>query len=221
MNQIRRLVSRYWRVIRSGSTIPTGIVAVFFFLAGIGYMRAFDWSMEAGSTEEFCISCHEMKDHVYPAYTESGHYSNRSGVRATCGDCHVPHRWSDKVVRKVIATKEIWGTIIGSIDTPEKFAANRLKLAQREWVRMKKSDSLECRNCHDQSYFSSDHQGPASAYMHETMMRTGQFTCIDCHKGIAHVLPEIEDLALISPRVLEPKNRAPFDHAEMTLEQTR
>ena len=102
---MRTILARYWNLIRSRSSVPLGVVAVFFFLAGIGYMRAFDYSMEVGSTEEFCISCHTMKDNVYPAYAESIHYSNRSGVRASCADCHVPHRWSDKVVRKVIAPR--------------------------------------------------------------------------------------------------------------------
>jgi cytochrome c-type protein NapC len=159
-----------------------------------------------------------MKDNVYPAYTESIHYSNRSGVRAVCSDCHVPHKWSDKVVRKVQASKELWGKIIGKIDTPEKFAEHRLSLAQREWSRFRKNNSLECRNCHDESYFSSDRQGAPGTYMHTTMLRKGGFTCIDCHKGIAHVLPETKDLEKLSPDVLEPRYRPPFEHARMTLE---
>ena len=218
MSLTRQFFARYWRVIRSRSTIPVGIVAVFFFLAGIAYMRTFDYSMKIASTEQFCVGCHEMKDNVYPRYTESIHYSNRSGVRATCADCHVPHEWSDKVVRKVQSTKELWGKFTGVIDTPERFAAHRLTMAQREWERFKKNDSLECRNCHDQSFFSFDEQDPPGTYMHKTMMESGQFTCIDCHKGIAHVLPEIEHLELISPAVLEPEFRAPFDHAQMTPE---
>ncbi len=181
-------------------------------------MRAFDWTMAVTNTEEFCIGCHEMKDNVYPAYTKSIHYSNRSGVRATCGACHVPHKWSDKVVRKVQASKEVWGKITGKIDTPEKFAEHRLYLAKREWQRFRENDSLECRNCHDQSYFNFAKQGAPGKFMHKTMIDSGQFTCIDCHKGIAHVLPEIEGLDQIPPATLEPITRAPFDHAKMTNE---
>jgi cytochrome c-type protein NapC len=162
-----------------------------------------------------------MKDHVYPAYTESIHYSNRSGVRASCPDCHVPHKWSDKVVRKVQASKEVWGKITGTIDTPEKFAAHRLYLAKREWARFEKNDSLECRNCHDETFFNFNKQRAPGTYMHTAMLEAGSFTCIDCHKGIAHMLPEIEDLELISPAVLEPKYRAPFDHAKTSLEDVR
>jgi cytochrome c-type protein NapC len=181
-------------------------------------MRAFDWTMAVTNTEQFCIGCHEMKDNVYPAYTQSIHYSNRSGVRATCSSCHVPHKWSDKIVRKIQASKEVWGKITGKIDTPEKFAEHRLSLAQREWQRFRENDSLECRNCHDQSFFNFAKQGAPGVFMHTGMIETGQFTCIDCHKGIAHDLPEIDGLEEISPTMLEPTMRPPFDHATMSLE---
>jgi len=215
------MISRYWSAMRAPSTISVGIVAVFFFLAGIGYMRLFDWTMAATNTEQFCIGCHEMKDHVYPAYTESIHYSNRSGVRATCPDCHVPHKWSDKVVRKIQASREVWGKIRGTIDTPEKFAEHRLYLAKREWKRFEKNNSLECRNCHDETYFAFERQGDPGTYMHSNMLAAGEFTCVDCHKGIAHVLPEIDNLELLSPATLEPKYRAPFNHSVMTLESNK
>jgi cytochrome c-type protein NapC len=218
MDRNKSFFSQYWRMMRTRSLLPTGIIAIFFFIAGIAFMRTFDWSMAVTNTEQFCIGCHEMKDNVYPAYTESIHYSNRSGVRASCSDCHVPHKWSDKVVRKIQASKEVFGKITGKISTPEKFSAHRLQLAQREWKRFRKNDSLECRNCHDQTYFDFARQGAPGTYMHSTRLENGDFTCIDCHKGIAHELPSIENLALIAPASLEPKYRAPFDHAKLTLE---
>jgi cytochrome c-type protein NapC len=218
MSRIPKFLIDYWQMMRSRSQVATGIIAIFFFLAGIGYMRAFDWTMDVTNTEQFCIGCHEMKDNVYPAYTKSIHYSNRSGVRATCPDCHVPHKWSDKIVRKVAASRELWGKVTGAIDTPEKFVEHRLNLAQREWQRFRKNDSLECRNCHDQSYFNYEKQKAPGVFMHATMIDTGQFTCIDCHKGIAHDLPETKGLDEIRPAVLEPTIRPPYNHSVMTLE---
>jgi len=218
MSALPNFLLRYWRTMRRPSRVALGLVAVFFFLAGIAYMRAFDWTMAMTSTEQFCIGCHEMKDNVYPAYKLSIHYSNRSGVRANCSSCHVPHEWSDKIVRKIQASKELWGKITGSIDTPEKFAAHRLYLARREWQRFRENDSLECRNCHDESYFNFAKQDAPGVFMHKSVIEKGQFTCIDCHKGIAHVLPEIEGLDQIQPAALEPSMRPPFDHAATTLE---
>lgn len=178
------------------------MILAFGFAAGILFWGGFNTALDATNTESFCISCHSMKDNVYAEYTTSIHYSNRSGVRATCADCHVPHEWTDKIVRKVEAIKDIWGTIIGRVDTPEKFEAYRLTMAKREWKRFRANDSLACRNCHDQSYFDFSEQDHRSAYMHEHMLEQGGFTCIDCHKGIAHTLPETEDLDTLAPTVL-------------------
>jgi nitrate/TMAO reductase-like tetraheme cytochrome c subunit len=119
------------------------------------------------------------------------HYTNRSGVRAVCSNCHVPHDWTDKMARKMQASKEVWGKIFGTIDTPEKFQAKRLELAQHEWARFKANDSLECRNCHN--YDSMDFTGRACVRRTctATYLASKEKTCIDCHKGIAHKLPHI------------------------------
>ncbi|MEH6534582.1 MAG: NapC/NirT family cytochrome c [Photobacterium frigidiphilum] len=209
---------RYWRMLCERSTVSMGIVAAFFFASGIIFWGGFNWTMEVSNTEEFCIGCHEMKDNVYPSYTKSIHYSNRSGVRAVCSDCHVPHEFADKIVRKIQASKEVWGKITGKINTPEKFAAHRLSMAQREWKRFNENDSLECRNCHDQAFMNFDKQGAPGTFMHGEMITTGKFTCINCHKGIAHKLPEIENLDQISASTLEPTMRPPYDHSKSTLE---
>ncbi|MFO1189539.1 MAG: NapC/NirT family cytochrome c [Alphaproteobacteria bacterium] len=42
-----------------------------------------------------------MRDNVYAEYTNTIHNQNRTGVRATCSDCHVPREWIHKMVRKV------------------------------------------------------------------------------------------------------------------------
>jgi cytochrome c-type protein NapC len=196
------IVVRYWRLLRRPSTIAMGLVLAFGFFSGIVFWGGFNTTLDLTNTEQFCISCHEMKDNVYVEYTTSIHYSNRSGVRATCSDCHVPHEWTDKIVRKVEAIKDIWGTLTGKIDTREKFQAYRLTMAKREWARFRANDSLACRNCHDQSYFNFASQDHRSAYMHEHMLKQGSFTCIDCHKGIAHTIPETEGLDALSPAAL-------------------
>ena len=161
------------------------------FVAGIVFWGGFNTAMEYTNREEFCISCHEMENNVYQEYRSTVHASNRSGVRATCPDCHVPREWSHKIVRKIQASNEVLHKILGSIDTPEKFNAKRLQLAQNEWARMKKTDSRECRNCHNFESFDYAEQNRRSAKSHQTGLNEGQ-TCIDCHKGIAHRLPEVE-----------------------------
>jgi cytochrome c-type protein NapC len=159
------------------------------FVAGILFWGGFNTGMEATNTLEFCISCHEMRDNVYQEYKQTVHYSNRTGVRAVCSDCHVPKDWTHKIVRKVQASKELYGKLVGTIDTKEKFEAKRLQLARNEWKRMKASDSRECRNCHSFDGMDTEVQKTRARKQHE-MALEDKMTCIDCHKGIAHHKPE-------------------------------
>jgi cytochrome c-type protein NapC len=85
----------------------------------------------------------------------------------------------------------VWGNIFGTISTREMFVDARLELAQHEWARMKANDSLECRNCHGADYMDFTRQSPRAAFMHGTYLVSGERTCIDCHKGIAHQLPDM------------------------------
>jgi len=163
------------------------------FIAGIVFWGGFNTAMEATNTETFCISCHEMEENVYKEYQDSIHYSNGSGVRATCPDCHVPKPWVHKVVRKIQATNELYHKALGSIDTPEKFEAKRLQLAQNVWKAMKATDSRECRNCHDYESMDYTKQQRRGVQQHIEGFDNGE-TCIDCHKGIAHSLPAMYEI---------------------------
>jgi cytochrome c-type protein NapC len=168
------------------SVATLGIVGV---VAGILFWGAFNWTVEMTNTETFCISCHEMRVNVYEEYKDTIHYNNRSGVRATCPDCHVPKEWHYKMIRKVQATNELLHKALGSINTPEKFEAKRLELAQHVWKTMKETDSRECRNCHDFDSMDYMAQGRRAVNRHIEGFDEGE-TCIDCHKGIAHSLPK-------------------------------
>lgn len=163
------------------------------FIVGILFWGGFNWAMEMTNTETFCISCHEMYDNVYLEYRETVHYNNRTGVRATCPDCHVPKEWIHKVVRKIRASNELYHKALGSISTPEKFEAKRLQLAQNVWRSMKATDSRECRNCHDFDSMDYTRQGQRAVSTHQQGFKEGQ-TCIDCHKGIAHSLPDMSNV---------------------------
>jgi len=182
-DKIKSIMSRK---ILMGATVSAGLV---FFVVGIIFWGGFNTAMEATNTMEFCIGCHEMKDNVYKEYKTTVHYNNRSGVQATCSDCHVPDPWVHKIVRKIQASRELWHKMLGSIDTPEKFDAHRLVLAKNVWKAMKDTDSRECRNCHDFQNMDPAHQKKRAVKSHLGAMQDGN-TCIDCHKGIAHTSVE-------------------------------
>ena len=163
-------------------------------LLGVILWGGFNTAMEATNTLDFCISCHEMRSTVYPQYKKSVHFSNPSGVQAGCPDCHVPKNWTDKLIRKIKASKELYHWAMGTIDTPEKFAARKPQLAAHVWATMKATDSRECRNCHNFSAMDLKGQARFAARIHEEAMGAGK-TCIDCHKGIAHTPPPFGEKA--------------------------
>jgi cytochrome c-type protein NapC len=181
-----------WRTLRSPARhFSLGFLTLGGFIAGIIFWGGFNTALEVTNTEAFCVSCHEMRDNVFEELKTTIHYTNRSGVRATCPDCHVPHDWTHKIARKMQASKEVWGNIFGTIDTREKFLDKRLELAMHEWSRLKANDSLECRNCHDFEYMDFTRQSTRAAEIHDRYLGSGERTCIDCHKGIAHGLPDM------------------------------
>ncbi|MCP4493599.1 MAG: cytochrome C552 [Gammaproteobacteria bacterium] len=186
-------------------------VALFFMLLGVIFWGGFNTAMEATNSLEFCISCHEMEENVYQEYRKTIHYSNSSGVRASCSDCHVPDPWVHKFVRKIKASQELFHKALGTVDTPEKFDKKRLILAMNVWRTMKETDSRECRNCHDFDSMNPDDQKKRSRKQHINGMQAGN-TCIDCHKGIAHkkVHDQLSDEELAALEIPDENNKRPI-----------
>jgi cytochrome c-type protein NapC len=75
-----------------------------------------------------------------------------------------------------------------------RLTVSRLELAEHEWARFKANDSLECRNCHSAQSMDITKQSPRASVAHERFLFTGEKTCIDCHKGIAHRLPDMRNV---------------------------
>lgn len=166
------------------------VVGLLGMVAGVIGWGGFNTVLEATNEMPFCISCHEMRDTVYVEYQTSPHFQNPSGVRATCPDCHVPRDWTHKLIRKAQATNELFHWLAGSIDTPEKFEAKRHQLAVREWERMRASDSRECKNCHSFAAMAFHKQSMKAARAMRDAAQAGK-TCIDCHKAVAHRMPDV------------------------------
>jgi len=181
-------VRRLWNALWRPSAYSLAVLLVIGAVSGVVFWGGFNWAMEATNNQEFCVSCHEMKNNVYAEYQGSVHDSNPSGVRATCPDCHVPKEWIHKVARKIQASNEVLHWALGSIDSREKFEGQRLRLANNVWTSMKKTDSRECRNCHNFQSMDVTQQRSRARDRHLNGAMQGQ-TCIDCHKGIAHQLP--------------------------------
>ncbi len=181
MNALFKWLRRHW-LLALGLAAGLGVFGVSVGITG-AYVLA------ATSTEEFCVGCHEMS-YNFAEYKGTIHDTNRTGVRAICTDCHVPHEPGPLVLAKIKATKDLYYTYISpSIDTPEKFEAKRAIMAQRVWRDMKASDSHQCRSCHREDKMSVDLQSPKAKVRHAKGKAEGK-TCIECHFAIAHKEPD-------------------------------
>jgi cytochrome c-type protein NapC len=181
-----------------GLGVFVGAIAISFVMLTAG-AAGLAWT----NTEQFCIGCHEMKDNVYAEFKGTIHDVNRSGVRAICSNCHVPHEPIPLIKRKMRASLELWGHLMGVVDTKEKFEAHRYKLATRVWTRMKETDSLECRNCHHADAMDPEKQSEKARARHVKARAEGM-TCIDCHFGIAHKEPDGPGPQELKVKVTEP-----------------
>jgi cytochrome c-type protein NapC len=186
----RSRLTRLRELLFRPSTLSLTTVVAIGMMSGLIFWGAFNTGMEATNSLDFCTSCHEMRDTVFQEYKETIHYKNRSGVRAVCPDCHVPKDWVHKFVRKLQASNELYSKfILASVDTTEKFENKRMEMAQHVWDTMKANDSQECRNCHSWDAMNPKKQGSRGRKKMEAGQKEGK-TCIDCHKGVAHLLPK-------------------------------
>ena len=141
-------------------------------------------------TNDFCGSaCHSHAKFVYPEYKVSVHGSNRTGIQATCSDCHIPHSYPAKLFYKANAgIRDSIGEMRGVISTQEKFEAKRWEMANHVWDEMRADNSANCRTCHTPEAMNAGKQSEDAVKQHKKFT-SGKATCIDCHIGVAHVEP--------------------------------
>ncbi len=146
-----------------GRMLKQAIWVFSFMLFAQGWVYAVPQNM----TNDQCARCHSDQA---SDFEESIHYINRSGVQAKCVNCHAGKKHKVNIHQK--------STRVG---------LPRIKMAVKEWRRMKKNKSKDCRTCHDPLMMDYAKQEPRSVERHESGLEKGE-SCIDCHKGISHHL---------------------------------
>ncbi len=184
-------------------TLKRVVLGGAIFLGGALFFGGVNSFFAYTNRMEFCISCHSMQTN-FQEYQQTVHYKNASGVQATCADCHVPKEFFPKLKAKIWAAKDVYHEIMGTVDTPEKYEAHRWNMASQVWAKMEASDSRECRNCHNYDNMDMSQQQRLAKQKHSRASIEGK-SCIECHKGIAHKLPDEPE----QPPAAEPAAAAP------------
>ncbi len=94
------------------------LIPALIFIAGMVALGGVNVFFAATNEMEFCTSCHSMKINL-EEYRHTVHYENQSGVQATCSDCHVPKQFIPKVMAKIMAAKDVYHWVMGTIEPDE------------------------------------------------------------------------------------------------------
>jgi nitrate/TMAO reductase-like tetraheme cytochrome c subunit len=151
-------------------------------LAGVGLMVFLIEFDHFTSSNEFCTSCHSMS-YADESYRQSPHYNSSSGVRASCGDCHVSEGVFAATWDHILGTKDLLKQLFGpDYDDP---TINMLHLPEaafhaRQWF--KKNGSATCQRCHELEAIQGKRANTAAIHQEETEGKT----CVECHYNLVH-----------------------------------
>src|SRR5688572_2541449 len=184
------LIRRTWRGLTSPSA-RWSVLALLIVGILIGSIAVIGTQVmvHVTGTDKFCgTACHSMQ-WVASEHKESVHGVNRTGVKAGCHDCHIPHDYPYILFYKARAgIKDAIGEMRGVISTEEKFNKERLAMAKHVWEEYQGNKSQACRTCHQFSKEVIAKQKEEVRPIHEAVL-AGNGTCIDCHKAVGHKAP--------------------------------
>ena len=134
------------------------------------------------STREFCTTCHSMT-FASEFYERSPHFNSASGVRASCGDCHVSEGVFAATWDHLMGTGDLVAQIFGpDYDDP---VVNTLLMPEsafraRRWF--EKTDSATCTRCHELAAIQGSRPDTNAIHLEET---DGKH-CVSCHINLVH-----------------------------------
>jgi nitrate/TMAO reductase-like tetraheme cytochrome c subunit len=168
-----------------GSGFITRHVLIALGVGGVGGLLFMTFLLEFDhytSTNEFCTTCHSMS-YAEETYRQTVHFDSASGVRVSCGDCHVSEGVFAATWDHAIGSKDLFKQLFGpDYDDP---VINMLHLpeaafAARKWFRSR--DSATCKRCHVQDAIQGKRADTAAIHREETEGKS----CIECHYNLVH-----------------------------------
>lgn len=138
------------------------------------------------SKDSSCTYCH-AHPHAEKSWKLSSHYNNRSGVKTSCADCHLPPKGSfDHAYHKMrLGVHDVWSNIFKDTDKIDWESKKELEYASRIVF------NSSCLECHIQLFPEgiSDDGITAHLYYEENHEKL-DLQCISCHLDVGHYNPD-------------------------------
>ncbi len=148
-------------------------VGVLFVI--IGFIILDTILLPLTSSNDFCVSCHSMKD-AHKSWKESTHYSNETGMRADCVSCHLPPA---KNYTSHVTAKACTGIRDACVHFLGKYDAEKTRQHAKD-----KLPNKNCMSCHN-DLLERPASNAAVAAVHEQAIgkkaKRAGYTCVTCH----------------------------------------
>jgi cytochrome c-type protein NapC len=180
----------------SGTRVLRICVAFFgFAIIGVALVALTNHLVIWSSSDAYCGGvCHSMS-WANAAYHQGPHFTNGVGVRASCGECHIPydagHATATEYVKLLLfksdrGAKDTWYEVKKSMATKEEWEKRRPRLSSSFESYLKQHNYITCRGCHSLQAFA----GPRSEMkliIHSGLTKADSYACLECHSNIGHV----------------------------------
>lgn len=166
-----------------------------FGLSGVALVAVTNQAVIWSSSNAFCGTfCHSMT-WASAGYRQGPHFINASGVRASCGECHIPydssHATATEYVKMLLfktdrGAEDFWNESRKSIAMKEEWEKRRPQLRAEFESYMQAHNYITCRGCHTLEAFG----GPRSQMkelIHKDVIKANDVDCLQCHQNIGHV----------------------------------
>ena len=131
-----------------------------------------------------------MHDNLLPELQKTVHWNNCTGVRARCPDCHVPHDFTGTRWRARCRRAARCSASSSAPSTPAKVQSTASAGAARvEALRGQRLEGMPCLPRLQGHELRQDASGIAGG---DAQGAERNQSCVDCHKGVAHQLPEMK-----------------------------
>jgi nitrate/TMAO reductase-like tetraheme cytochrome c subunit len=166
-----------------------------FGISGVMLVAVTNKAVIWSSSDAFCGQfCHSMT-WASASYRQGPHFINASGVRANCGQCHIPydsgHATATEYVRLLLfkadrGAKDFWNESRKTIATKDEWEKRRPQLRAEFESYLRAHNYITCRGCHTLGAFG----GPRSQMkmlIHKDLIKANDVDCLRCHQNIGHV----------------------------------